>query len=90
MKLKVKDFEALSSIDNEGVSITFGRAKKPSWDMTLEDGEAIAAEINIRVRRNAFAHNLPVYFIDCGFVCAEYPNGTIEQVRKANFSLEGV
>jgi len=61
--------------------ITYGTAKKASWDMTSEEQAAVAEELNVRVRQTAFAHNLPVYFESDGYVCAEYADGTIVKLK---------
>jgi len=67
--------------------ITYGTAKKAPWDMTLEEWAVAAEELRVQVRKNAFAHNLPVCFERDGYVCTEYPNGTIVKLKPVEFCL---
>ena len=53
--------------------------------MTPEDWAVVAEDANTRVRKNAFANNLPVYFEQDGYIWAEYPDGAIVKLKKAEF-----
>ena len=65
--------------------VSCGQDKKETWDMTPEDWAVVAEDANTRVRKNAFANNLPVYFEQDGYIWAEYPDGAIVKQKKARF-----
>lgn len=89
MEAKIEKPEMPVQTEQVDPFITYGRGKKEPWDMTPEEEAAAAEEIHIRVRKNAFAHNLPVYFGRDGYVCAEYSDGTIVRLKPIESSLNG-
>jgi len=69
MGAKDEKVEMPTQVELTDPFIIYGTAKKASWDMNAAEQAAVAKEAYLRVRRNAFAHNLPICFESDGYVC---------------------
>ena len=63
------------------VFISYGGAKKSSFEMTLEELDGVAISILRRAKEKAFSKGRPIYFGEGDKVLAEYPDGHIEEAK---------
>ena len=63
--------------------LRYGGAKKSTFDMSSEELEQAAQSILRRAKEKAFSKGLPIYFGKDGKLMAEFPDGHIEEVKKA-------
>lgn len=65
------------------ILLRYGGAKKSTFDMTPDELQQAAISILRRAKEKAFSKGLPIYFSENDVLMAEYPDGRIEQVKKA-------
>lgn len=64
--------------------VQYGTAKKPFQDLTPEELAEVNVELDLKIRKPAWAVGSPVYYGENGFIIAEHESGKKMIVETVN------